>query len=149
MSGAIYLDSSSLLKTLWHEPESAAVLEVIAREDQVVVSALAELEVEVQLRAKRLGGALTKRRYDAYRAALEAFRQLAPFEFRELTGGVFRLAIEQHVSGTEHCRSLDRLHLAAMAELGVRRLITNDTKQALAAQAVGYQVVCPTGEPKR
>lgn len=147
MSGAIYLDSSSLLKTLWHEPESPDVLEAIAREGQVVVSVLAELEVEVQLRAKRLGGALTKRRYDAYRAALQSFRQLAPFEFRNLTGGVFRLAIQQHVSSAvAHCRSLDRLHLAAMGELGVRRLMTNDTKQAVAARAMGYQVVCPAQE---
>lgn len=144
MSRAVYLDSSSLLKTLWHEPESPAVLEAIAREDHVVVSVLAELEAEVQLRAKRLGGALTKRRYDAYRAALQSLRQLAPFEFRDLTGGVFRLAIRQHVSSsTAHCRSLDRLHLAAMGELGVRRLMTNDTKQGVAARAMGYQVVSP------
>ena len=38
MIRAVYLDSSSLLKTLWHEPESPAVLEAIAREDHVVVS---------------------------------------------------------------------------------------------------------------
>jgi uncharacterized protein with PIN domain len=52
-----YIDSSSLLKTLWQEPESQAVREAIAGEEQVVVSALAELEAEVQLRAKWLGGA--------------------------------------------------------------------------------------------
>jgi predicted nucleic acid-binding protein len=147
VSRAIYLDSSSLLKTLWHEPESPAVLAAIAREDRVVVSVLAELEVEVQLRAKRLAGALTKRRYDAYRAALQSLRQLAPFEFRTLTGDVFRLAIQQHVTdNSAHCRSLDRLHLAAMAELGVRRLMTNDAKQAVAARAMSYDVVSPAHE---
>ena len=140
----IYIDSSSLLKTLWEEPESPAVREAIAGEAQVVVSTLAELETEVQLRAKRLGGALTKGRYEAYRATLQSFRETAPFEFRDLPGAVFRRAIQQHISiAKPHCRSLDRLHLASMGELGLRRLMTNDTKQATTARALGYEVVFP------
>lgn len=138
-----YIDSSSLLKTLWQEPESQAVRETIAGEDHVVVSTLAELETEVQLRAKWLAGATTKARYEAYRARLASFRKTAPFEFRDLPGAVFRRAILQHVSGKWHCRSLDRLHLAAMDELGLRRLLTNDTKLASAARALGYEVVSP------
>jgi hypothetical protein len=66
-----------------------------------------------------------------------------PFEFRELAGAVFQLAIRQHVSGRWHCRTLDRLHLAAISELGLRRLLTNDGKQAAAARALGYEVVFP------
>ncbi len=143
MTRGVYLDSSSLLKLLWEEPESDAVRNAIGAEDRVVVSALSELEAEVQLRARRLGGGLTKRRYDAYRTALRAFRELEPFEISELPGAVFRRAIEQHVASTTHCRSLDRLHLAAMAELGLRRLMTNDTKLAAAARAMGHQVVVP------
>lgn len=138
-----YIDSSSLLKTLWEEPESRAVREAIAGEDQVVVSTLTELETEVQLRAKWLGGATTKARYEAYRTRLASFRKTAPFEFRDLPGAVFRLAIRQHVSGKWHCRTLDRLHLAAMKELGLHRLLTNDAKQAAAARALGYEVVSP------
>ncbi len=145
MTGTIYIDSSSLLKTLWQEPESQAVREAVAREAKVAVSTLTELETEGQLRAKRLGGAMTKTRYKAYRAALQSFRRTAPFEFRDLPGAVFRRAIQQHVSSrTPHCRSLDRLHLACMAELGLKRLMTNDAKQAGAARAMGYDVVCPT-----
>jgi predicted nucleic acid-binding protein len=139
----IYIDSSSLLKTLWEEPESQAVREVVSGEALVLISALTELETEVQLRAKWLGGATTKSRYVAYRAKLFSFRTTAPFEFRELPGAVFRRAIEQHVSCKEHCRSLDRLHLSAMDELGVRRLITNDARQAAAASALGYTVLHP------
>lgn len=140
----IYIDSSSLLKLLWEEPESEAVRKAVAREEQVVVSTLAELETEVQLRAKWLGGAITKTRYQAYRGALASFRETAPFEFRDLSGAVFRRAIVQHVSGSkQHCRTLDRLHLAAMEELGLRRLLTNDAKQARAARALGYTVVSP------
>jgi len=142
----IYIDSSSLLKTLWAEPESPAVRSVIATESHVVISALTELETEVQLRAKWLGGAVTKRRYDAYQAMLTSFRDTAPFDFRSLPGNVFQRAIQRHRSGRRHCRSLDRLHLAAMEELGVSRLLTNDAKQATAARLLGYQVVSPAAE---
>ena len=145
-----YIDSSSLLKTLWEEPESRAVREAIAAEQEVVISTLAELETEVQLRAKWLGGALTKTRYEAYRKKLSSFRETAPFEFRDLSGAVFRRAIEQHLAGKWHCRSLDRLHVAAMDELGQRRLLTNDAKQAAAARALGYEIVSPgMGLPER
>jgi predicted nucleic acid-binding protein len=139
----IYIDSSSLLKTMWEERESEAVRVAIAGEAQVVVSSLTELETEVQLRAKWLGGATTTVRYRAYRARVASFRKTSPFEFRELPGAVFQLALRQHVSGKWHCRTLDRLHLAAMSELGLRRLLTNDGKQAAAARALGYDVVSP------
>ena len=109
------------------------------------VSTLTELETEVQLRAKWLGGATTKTRYEAYRAKLASFRKTAPFEFRDLPGGVFRVAILRHMSGNRHCRTLDRLHLAAMNELGLRRLLTNDAKQAASARALGYEVIAPNG----
>jgi predicted nucleic acid-binding protein len=139
----IYIDSSSLLKTFWEEPESRGVREAISRETHVVVSALTELETEVQLRAKWLGGAVTKARYSAYRARLSAFRETSPFEFRSLPGSIFQKAISQHLEGKLHCRSLDRLHLAAMHELGVDRLMTNDSKQAMVARQLGYKVVSP------
>lgn len=138
----IYIDSSSLLKTIWEEFESQTVRQIIAQEDHVIVSSLAELETEVQLRAKWLGGAFTKARYQDYRAALITFRATAPFDFREVPGSAFRRAVEQHNADEKlHCRSLDRLHLAAMAELGVRRLLTNDIKQAAAGRALGYEVL--------
>mgnify|MGYP001191676013 CR=1 FL=1 len=143
----IYIDSSSLLKIFWQEPESQAVRGAIAGEDQVMVSTLVELETEVQLRAKWLGGAITKTRYEAYRVMLASFRETSPFEFRDLPGDIFNRAIRQHVTGGKsHCRSLDRLHLAAMEELGLRRLLTNDIKQAAAARALRYEVVSPGTE---
>jgi uncharacterized protein with PIN domain len=140
----IYIDSSSLLKVLWEEPESEAVREAIAGEDQVVVSSLTELETEVQLRAKWLGGGITKARYEHYRAALAAFRETAPFEFRNLSGAVFPRALQQLVSGGRvHCRSLDRLHLAALEELSLQRLLTHDAKQAASARSLGYEAISP------
>src|ERR1041385_497853 len=139
----IYIDSSSLLKTLWEEPESALVRQAIASEDHVIISTLAELETEVQLRAKWLGGTVTKRRYDAYRTRLNSFRKMEPFDFKNLSGNVFHKAIRQHLSAKSHCRSLDRLHLAALDELGVNRLLTNDVRQAANARSAGYEVISP------
>jgi len=139
----IYIDSSSVLKTLWEEPESRSVRDAIASEDSVVISSLAELETEVQLRARWLGGSVSKSRYAAYRARLDSFREMAPFDFRSLSGQVFQSAIRQHLSGKWHCRSLDRLHLAAMDELRIDRLMTNDARQADAARLMGYKIVFP------
>ncbi len=138
-----YIDSSSLLKTLWNEPESAAVRMAVAAERRLVVSALTELEVEVQLRARLLAGSTTKPQYRAYRNRLASFRDVEPFEFADVSGAVFRTAIEQQVSSPDHCRTLDRLHLAAMEQLGARRLMTNDGKQAATARTLGYEVVVP------
>src|SRR5262245_56786846 len=76
-----YIDSSSLLKTLWQEPESPVVREAIAAEPEVVISTLAELETEVQLRAKWLGGVYTKSHYEAYRKKLASFRETALSNF--------------------------------------------------------------------
>ncbi|NQX01840.1 hypothetical protein HQ447_14385 [bacterium] len=67
----------------------------------------------------------------------------APFTVATLTGDVFRAALAQHLSTTVHCRSLDRLHLAAMEELKITRLMTHDTRQAEAARELGYQVTSP------
>jgi len=42
-----------------------------------------------------------------------------------------------------YCRTLDRLHLATMETMGLRRLLTNDAVQAAAARALGFEVVTP------
>lgn len=140
----IYLDSSCLLKLLLEEPESDAVRQAVAREADVVVSVLTELETAVQLRAGLLGGVYRERRYRAYLAQVEAFKALDPFRFRTLPGEVFQTALRQNRNaGRVHCRSLDRLHLAAMEELGIRRLMTHDATQATGATALGFEVLRP------
>ena len=138
----IYLDSSCLLKLLLSEPESEAVRQAVARERDVVVSALTELETTVQLRAGRLGAVFGERRYRAYLDQLEKFREVDPFRFLPLPGTVFQTALRQQRDTRQpHCRSLDRLHLAAMEELGLRRLMTNDAAQAAGARALGFEVL--------
>jgi predicted nucleic acid-binding protein len=62
----------------------------------------------------------------------------------DLAGGVFATAIRQDLAAVSfHGRTLDRLHLAAMEELEVRRLMTNDAAQAAAAKALGWEVIVP------
>jgi predicted nucleic acid-binding protein len=140
----IYLDSSCLLKLLIEEPESEAVRQAVTREDEVIVSALTELETAVQLRAGWLGGTYRERRYRAYQAQLNAFKETDPFRFVSLPGTVFQTALRQHRDARNlHCRSLDRIHLAAVDELGLRRLMTNDAAQAAGARVLGFEVLTP------
>ena len=139
-----YADTSCLLKFLRPEPLSAAVLSAIQAEDSVVVSVLAELETLVQLKATWAGGGLSRHHWRQAEARLSLMRNQPPFEFRALPSAVFQVALRQHRnSGDLHCRSLDRLHLAAMEELKVSRLMTHDEGQAKAALEMGFEVVRP------
>ncbi len=140
----IYIDSSSLLKLFWQEPESEAVRERVASESAVIVSSLADLETRTQLTAAWLAGRYGVARRGRYLAKLGELRRTAPFQFRTLPGSVFETALRLlAASGRTHCRTLDRLHLAAMTELEVARLLTNDAVQAGAAHALGFSVVIP------
>lgn len=138
----LYIDSSAMLKLLWREPESDTVRARVANEDVVIVSSLAELEAEVQLTAAWLGGRYSEARWRIFRAKLAELRTTDPFRFRDVSGSVFQTAIRQHrTAGRTHCRTLDRLHLAAMTELEVTRLLTHDAAQATAARALGFDVL--------
>jgi predicted nucleic acid-binding protein len=140
----IYLDSSSLLKLLWNEPESSSVIDAIASESAIVVSVLAEMECMVQLKAAYLGGEYTLPRLRRFEAQLANLRNQPPYEFRALSGTIFKTALRQHRQSCEvHCLTLDRLHLAAMEELGVSRLMTHDEGQAIAAKELGFEVIWP------
>lgn len=140
----IYIDSSSLLKLFWLEQESEAVREHVAAEPMVLVSTLTELETESQLTAGWLAGRYGKARRERYRAKLAELRGLDPFRFRALPGAVFETALALHAAaGRGYCRTLGRLHLAAMKELEVERLLTHDAVQASAARALGFTVISP------
>lgn len=143
----IYLDTSCLLKLLREEPESAAVRCAVDAEDEVVVSSLAELETEVQLKAAAIGGGIRTSQWRQYQAKLTAMRNFDPFHFRHLPAAVFSTALRQHRHPQAiYCRSLDRLHLAAMEELKATRLMTLDELQAKVGLALGYEVIRPGRE---
>jgi predicted nucleic acid-binding protein len=140
----IYIDSSSLLKVLWNEAESVAVVDGLTRVDVVVVSVLTELETLAQLKAAFLGGDYNRPRWRQMEGQFSALRNQPPYEFRNLSSVVFQTALRQHRNSRDvHCRTLDRLHLAAMEELEVTRLMTHDERQARAAREAGFEVVQP------
>ncbi|MEO7677261.1 MAG: type II toxin-antitoxin system VapC family toxin [Verrucomicrobiota bacterium] len=140
----IYADTSCLLKVLRPEPLSEAVWKAIQDEESVVVSTLVELETLVQLKAAWTGGGLSRNEWRQAETRFGILRNQPPFEFRTLPAAVFQAALRQHRnSGNLHCRSLDRLHLAAMEELKVTRLMTHDAGQAKAAIEAGFEVVRP------
>jgi predicted nucleic acid-binding protein len=142
---SLYLDTSCLLKLLFPEPESARVLELIASEQKVVVSSLARLETLVQIRGREEGRFLTRKTGASLRRTLESLLTRSPFEPTDSPAHLDRIAHAQlsERGRSAHCRTLDRLHLAAMEGLGVRRLMTNDDQQGAAARALGFEVSFP------
>jgi uncharacterized protein with PIN domain len=109
----IYLDTSCLLKLLRDEPESEDVRTAVSNEEIVVVSSLAELETEVQLKAAAVGGEIRTSQWRQYQAKLVAMRNFDPFHFRHLPAAVFSTALRQHRHPQSvFCRAMDRLHLA-------------------------------------
>lgn len=139
---SLYIDTSCLWKLLLLEPESAQTRVIVEAEPLVIVSNLAELEVEQQLLAQRLGGRLSLRTYRQVRATLASFRGTAPFAHKTTNHDLAQIARRQ-ATAAPYCRTADRLHLAAMEALGVQRLLTHDDQQAAAAAARGFGVVRP------
>src|SRR5208283_2316156 len=101
-------------------------------------------ETLVQLKATWTGGSLTRNQWRQMEAKFGLLRNQTPFEFRPLSSSVFQTALRQRRKSRDlHCRSLDRLHLAAMEELRISRLMTLDEGQAKAALEAGFEVVRP------
>ena len=125
------------------DEQTEAVISATQSGTATVVSSLTELEASVQLRGRHLGGSLRLENYFRICERLAAMIDREPFVKHPLVSRVFSVALKQHAQTAVHCRSLDRLHLAAMAELGVRRLMTHDRRQAEAAREMGYEVVMP------
>lgn len=140
----IYADTSCLLKVFLPEPLGEAVETAIGKESRVVISTLVELELLTQFKAAWAGGLLTRALWRQTEARLAVLRSQPPYEFRSLPSAIFQTALRQHRnSGQTHCRALDRLHLAAMEELEISRLMTHDEAQAKAAIEAGFEVIRP------
>lgn len=139
---SLYVDSSCLLKLALDEPESPRVRSLLAAEEGIAVSTLAALEAQSVLLAMKLGGEISPRHHARLAAGLTALLSKPPFALHALPATACALAIQQLATGP-YCRTLDRLHLAAMAAAHLRRLLTNDDTQAIAARALGFSVVQP------
>lgn len=144
---SLYLDASCLLKVLFPEPETMRVMQLVAAEEHVVVSTLACLETLVQIHARRSGGLLREAAARALVARLDTVLRQIPYEVVRTPAEMVDVA-EAHLRSLPreaHCPTLDRLHLAVMKSLDVRRLLTNDQAQARAARALGIAVIVPGG----
>jgi predicted nucleic acid-binding protein len=142
---ALYLDTSCLLKVFFPEAETAKTLAAISAESRVVVSSLARLEMLSQIHGRVAGGLLSAPRAKRLLQRVEAVLKMAPYEPAPCPADLVEVAEAQMQPFPQsvYCRTLDRLHLAAMEALGLRRLLTNDDTQATAARALGFQVVLP------
>jgi predicted nucleic acid-binding protein len=142
---SLYLDTSCLLKVLFPEPETARTLELIASEDRVIVSSLGKVEALTHLHGRVAGRHLGRATARRLAERLDALLDMAPYEFMTAPVTIYDLAADQLASFSprEYCRSLDRLHLAIMEALRVRRLLTNDEAQARVAERMGFSVRLP------
>ncbi len=130
MSGAVYLDSSALVKLAVLEPESAALRRYLLPRSPLVSSALARTEVS---RALLPYG----------RSALERGLQvLRGIELIRLSDRLLAAAGRMLPASV---RSLDAIHLATAAALGedLSQLCTYDVRIAGAGAAAGMTVVAP------
>lgn len=141
MADLLYIDTSCLLKLLFPEPESQRVAELVAAEPVVVVSSLARVEAEQQISSRYAGGKLSASQRRRVLKRLDKLLGMAPFQSEQLGSVLWEVAMAQLKRAKEPCRTLDRLHLAAMEELGVRRLLTHDRRQAKAATELGFELV--------
>jgi predicted nucleic acid-binding protein len=125
-----YLDSSAIVKLVVREPESDGLRRYLRRRRPYVSSALARTEVA---RALVPLGSSVQQRGRAVLARIELVR----ISDRLLTEAGTLLPAE--------LRSLDAIHLATAAALGVSavRLVVYDDRLATAAEAMGFEVVAP------
>lgn len=127
---ATYLDSSALVKLATAEPETAALRRYLRRRRPLVSSALARTEVgrallpHGQVAVRR--GAAVLSRVDLVRVSDRVLDHAARFLPPVL-------------------RSLDAIHLATAAQLGVdlARVVTYDERMADAARGLGWTVAAP------
>ncbi len=129
----IYLDSSALIKLIFEEPESDALVSWLVERPGVP-------KVSSQVSAIEL--ARVCRRLDE--GALPAARHvLAGLDLVPLAGEVIEQAA---LVGPPELRSLDAIHLASALVLGasLSAFVAYDARRATAAQAAGLTLAAPS-----
>jgi predicted nucleic acid-binding protein len=127
---ATYLDSSAIVKLAAKEPESAALRRYLRRRRPLVSSALARTEV---LRALLPAGP------DAVARGREVLTRLDLLRIND------RVLESAGVLQPSNLRSLDAIHLATAAQLGIDLgpIVTYDEQMAVAARQLGHRVASP------
>ncbi len=128
----IYLDSSAIVKLVLPEPETEALLELLAGNPERITSALAR--VEVMRAARRVGESAS-----TIRRAEEVLNRLGLFK---VDTEVIKIAAGLDPRGL---RALDAIHLATALCLGdqLGGMVVYDTQLAEAAEANGLSVLAP------
>lgn len=128
--GALYLDSSAIVKLVIAEAESAALGEHLRRAPTLVSCTLARVEV---VRAVAAHGP------SAVRRARSVLGSIALIQLDEA------LLDEASELGESQLRSLDAIHLAAAAALrdDLAEVVTYDLRMAHAARALNFAVAAP------
>lgn len=130
---AVYLDSSGLVKLVVSERESAALEHYLKAWPRRVTSALARVEV---VRAVSLHGTL---------AIARARRLLEGVHLIQMDDWLLDDAAE---IALPMLRSLDAIHLATarLVRGDLARIVTYDSRMAVAARAIGLTVDAPGAE---
>ncbi len=127
----LYLDSSAIVKLVLPEPESLALRDFLASNEDHVSSSLAR--VEVLRTVRRLDGTEDRLR--------DAERVLARVSRVGMSGPLLASAA---VLGPPNLRSLDAIHLATALSLdGLHAVVTYDRRLADAAADAGLTVASP------
>lgn len=138
-----YIDASCVIALIREEPPTEAVTAMVASEDHIILSSLADVETRIELRCGYLAGHYSAGRWREYKRLYDQLRVSDPFHQRAISAGIWEVTLRQ-LEDSVHCRTLDRLHLAAAEIFGVKRLMTLDLAQAKAARALGLQVIVPS-----
>ncbi len=149
MTGSVYWDTSALLKLYAAEADSSDYFRLlVSQTGDIVVSQLHRTELYFSLQAKEMRGEITSG---------SGSKQFAKFEQDISEGRYICLPLGNDVSDQardilDQCtnktppirlRSLDGIHLGAMASAKVRRLVTADIRMREAAEAVGIKIERP------
>ena len=131
---SLYVDASALLKRYVDEPDSAAAVELLESDPDLITGRHTVVEVRRNL-ARLLRPADLTRVKRAFGADLESFGIV------ELDGATCELAAT--IAETTGVRSLDALHLSAARRVGGSAIgfLTFDLRQAQAARVLGFSVV--------
>lgn len=124
-----YLDSSAILKLIFKESESSALIHVLG--ESPTSSSLARLEVIRVVQRTNSNELQTARNI------------LEKFLFIPINESVIRIA--ENFSDATTLRSLDAIHIASalLVQSSIKGLITYDTNMALAAEEFGLKIISP------
>jgi uncharacterized protein len=133
----VFVDTSALVRRYLHDRHRALV-ETMAADDEWCASALARAEAQLVLHRAAVTGRQQAELWRALRDEWEAF-WVVPLDDRGLARAV-------EIGATYGVRLVDAIHLAAADRLpGPVRFLTFDRQQIPAADALGFEVISPTG----